>query len=392
MSKTHGLQTQAIHAGYGPEPGCQAVAVPIYQTSTFGFESAAQSARCFSGEEDGYTYTRYGNPTIKVFEDKLACMEGAEAAQAVASGMAAISTALLGLAKAGDHVLSSDAVYIGTHLMLTETMPELGIECSYVDASNVDNVAAAIRPNTKVIYLETPGNPSLKLVDLAAVAALARERGILTIVDNTFASPINQRPLQLGCDVVVHSATKYLNGHGDCIGGGICGSEELIKKLWHKYIQFGGTLAPLNAFLIARGMQTLPLRMRAHNQIAQQVAEFLEQHSAVERVYYPGLPSFPQYELAKKQMTGGFGAMVCFELRGGIEAGARLMDNVKLCTIAVSLGDVVTLISHPASMTHAMAPREDRLKAGITDGLVRLSVGLEDVEDIIEDLDQAMRS
>lgn len=392
MSRTQGLQTQAIHVGYAPDADSPAVAVPIYQTSTFGFETAAQSARCFAGKEERYSYTRFGNPTIRVFEDKLAAMEGAEAVQAVASGMAAISTALLGLAEAGDHVLSSDAVYSGTHMLLTETMPAFGIECSYVDASDVNQVADAIRPNTRLIYLETPGNPSLKLVDLAGVAALARERGILTIVDNTFATPINQRPLDLGCDIVVHSATKYLNGHGDCIGGAVCASEELIKPLSHKYIQFGGTLSPLNAFLIARGMQTLPLRMRAHNQAALHLAEFLEQHPAVERVHYPGLSSFPQYELAKQQMPGGFGAMICFELPGGIEAGAHLMDNVKLCTLAVSLGDVMSLISHPASMTHAMISQEERLKVGITDGLVRLSVGLEDVEDLMEDLDQALRA
>jgi methionine-gamma-lyase len=386
---TRQIRTLAVHAGHIRDPAYGAVAAPIYQTTTFAFESAEQGARRFAGEEDGYIYTRYGNPTTKVFEDKIAALEGAEAAQGAASGMAAVTAALLTLLKGGDHLVATDSIYAAVHVLLSETLPPLGIECSFVDGTHAERIAEAVRPNTRVIYFETPGNPALKLVDIAAVVAIARDAGVTTVADNTFATPINQRPMELGVDIVIHSATKYLGGHGDLIGGAILGSQDFINALWHKHIQLGGALSPFNSFLIARGMQTLPLRMAAHNANALRVAEFLEQHPAVERVIYPGLPSHPQHELARMQMSG-YGGMVCFELKGGVAAGRQLMNSVKLCTLTVSLGDVKTLICHPASMTHAAVPPAEREKAGITDGLVRLSVGIEDAEDLIADLGQAL--
>jgi methionine-gamma-lyase len=386
---TQDLRTLAVHAGHDVDPAHGSVAPPIYQTSTFAFDSAEQGARRFAGEEDGYIYTRYGNPTTRVFEEKIAALEGAEAAQGVASGMSAVSTALLTLLKGGDHIVAPESIYSAVHLLLSRTFPPLGIECTLVDATRAENIADAMRPNTRVVYGETPGNPALKLMDLAAMVDIARDAGATSVVDNTFATPINQRPIEMGVDVVIHSATKYLGGHGDIIGGAVVGSRDFISELWHRHIQLGGALSPFNSFLIARGMQTLPLRIAAHNANAMRIAEFLQQHDAVERAIYPGLPSHPQHELAQRQMSG-FGGMVCFELKGGLEAGRRLMNSVELCTLAVSLGDVKTLICHPASMTHAEVPPAERQKADITDGLVRLSVGVEDADDLMTDLDQAL--
>ena len=385
----HGPNTLAVHVGHGIDPGYGAVAAPIYLTTTFAYENAEQAARRFAHEEEGYIYTRYGNPTTKVFEEKIAALEGGEAAQAVGSGMGAVTTTLLSLVQGGDHVVAAESIYSSAYTFLAKTLTKLGVDVTFVDGTNPERFAEALRPNTEAFYFETPGNPTLKLVDLAAVAKIGREAGVLTIVDNTFATPVNQKPIPLGIDVVVHSATKYLGGHGDLIGGVVVGSRAFIEDLWHKHIEVGSVLSPFNSFLIARGMQTLPLRMAAHNSNAQTIAEFLETHRAVDRVIYPGLPSHPQHELAKRQMAG-FGGMVCFELKGGLEAGRRLMDAVKLCTLTVSLGDVKTLICHPASTTHAQVPPEDRTKAGLTDGLVRLSVGVEDVEDLIRDLDEAL--
>ncbi|MGD8240543.1 MAG: aminotransferase class I/II-fold pyridoxal phosphate-dependent enzyme [Armatimonadota bacterium] len=381
--------TLAVHAGHAADLAHGAVAAPIYQTTSFAFGSAEQGARRFAREEDGYIYTRYGNPTTRVFEEKLAALEGAEAAQGVASGMAAVTTALLTLLEAGDHIVASESIYSAVHVLLSETLPPLGIECTFVDATEAGRVAEAVKPNTRVIYFETPGNPTLKLVDIAAVTAIARGAGVTTVADNTFATPVNQRPMELGVDVVIHSATKYLGGHGDLIGGAVVGSGAFMDEVWHKHIQLGGALSPLNSFLIARGMQTLPLRMAAHNENALRIAGFLEQHAAVERVMYPGLPSHPQHELARSQMSG-YGGMVCFELEGGVQAGRRLMNSVELCTLAVSLGDVKTLICHPASMTHSDVPPAAREKTGVTDGLVRLSVGIEDADDLMGDLDRAL--
>lgn len=385
-----GFNTRAIHMGTNPCKITGSHVTPIYQTSTFVFENVDQGAKRFAGEESGYVYTRLGNPSEREAEEKLASLEGGEDAIATASGMAAISTTLVSLLEAGDHIVAGDTLYGCTHSFISEIMPSYGIEVTMVDTSEIENIEDAMKDNTKVVYIETPANPTLKIVDIKKSAEIAHKYDAKLVVDNTFMSPYLQRPLEHGADIVVHSATKYLGGHGDLIAGAIVGSEELIAEIRMPFLKdFGGVISPFNAWLMTRGMKTLGIRMERHSENAQKVAEFLEKHQAVEEVYYPGLSSHPQHELAKAQMDG-FGGMMSFELKGGIEAGKTLMNSVKMISLAVSLGCVDTLIQHPASMTHSPVPKEDRLKAGITDGLVRLSVGIEDVEDIIEDLDQAL--
>ena len=386
-----GFNTKAIHAGQKPCPVTGAHVTPIYQTSTFVFKDVEQGARRFAGQEPGYIYTRLGNPTITELEEKIAALEGGEAALATASGMAAISTALVSLLKQGDHVVTGDTLYGCTHGFINELLPRYGVEVTAVDTSDLNNIEKAMKPNTKVVYVETPANPTMKMVDLKGAADVAHRHGALLIVDNTFMSPYLQRPIEHGADVVVHSATKYIGGHGDVIAGLIISSKELIDIMRIPYLKdFGGVLSPFDAWLLLRGLKTLGIRMERHCINAQRVAEYLEKHPSIEKVYYPGLPSHPQHELAKKQMDG-FGGMMSFELKGGLEAGKILMNSVKMISLAVSLGCVDSLIQHPASMTHSPVPREERLKAGITDGQVRLSVGIEDVEDIINDLDQALK-
>ena len=389
--KVKGFNTKAIHAGQKPCPVTGAHVTPIYQTSTFVFKDVEQGARRFAGQEPGYIYTRLGNPTITELEEKIAALEGGEAALATASGMAAISTALVSLLKQGDHVVTGDTLYGCTHGFINELLPRYGVEVTAVDTSDLNNIEKAMKPNTKVVYVETPANPTMKMVDLKGAADVAHRHGALLIVDNTFMSPYLQRPIEHGADVVVHSATKYIGGHGDVIAGLIISSKELIDIMRIPYLKdFGGVLSPFDAWLLLRGLKTLGIRMERHCINAQKVAEYLEKHPLIEKVYYPGLPSHPQHELAKKQMDG-FGGMMSFELKGGLEAGKILMNSVKMISLAVSLGCVDSLIQHPASMTHSPVPREERLKAGITDGQVRLSVGIEDVEDIINDLDQALK-
>jgi methionine-gamma-lyase len=388
MSK-HGFATKAVHAGQHPDPSAGSVVVPIYETSTFVFENAEQGAARFAGKEEGYIYTRLGNPTIRALEKNVAALENGEDARACASGMAAINTAVMSMVKMGDHVVATDCLYGGTVKLFLSILSKFGVEFTLVDSSNETNVEAAIRKNTKLVYLETPSNPTLKLTDIRAVAKIAKNHNVLTMVDNTFMSPYFQRPLELGADVVIHSLTKYLSGHSDVVGGIIVGSNTFIKALDPTLKTTGATLGPFEAWLTLRGIKTLPLRMERHNENALKVAEFLESHPKIGKVYYPGLKSHPQHELAKRQMSG-FGGVICFEVKGGLEAGVKLMNSVRLCTLAVSLGAVETLIEHPASMTHAIVPKEEKLKAGITDSLVRLSVGIEDVEDIIEDLRQAL--
>jgi methionine-gamma-lyase len=386
----HGMQTTAIHGGEAPEPAHGAIVTPLYLATAYHFGSTERGAALFTGEEEGYVYTRWGNPTISVLERRVAALEGAEAGVAAASGMAAILTSVLANAKAGDHVVAAKAIYPSAYHLLDQNLRNLGIETDFVDATDPQNVADALRPNTRVVYLETPGNPLLALSDLEAIARIARAAGAVTICDNTFATPVNQRPITWGIDLVVHSATKYLNGHGDAIGGMILGTNEAISRTrTGTLIHLGGVLSPFNSYLILRGTETLPLRVRQHNANALAVATYLEAHPHVNRVSYPGLPSHPQHSLALKQMTG-FGGMISFEVRGGLEAGARMMDRMKLCSLATSLGDVRTLISHPASTTHSVLSRQARELQGVSDGLVRLSVGLEDVEDIIADLDQGL--
>lgn len=388
MEAHWGPMTTAIHAGEARPD--RAVAPSIVMASTFAYESAEEAAHAFE-TEDRPIYTRWGNPTLALLESKAAALEGGEAALACSAGMAAVSTALLTLLGSGDHLVATTGLYSATFHLVTHDLPGLGVETTLAQATDPAAFEAAIRPNTRVIYLESPGNPTLALNDLNAIAQIARSRGITTVIDNTFATPINQRPLSFGIDVVVHSATKFFAGHGDALGGLIVGSAEFIDRARKGPLRnFGGVMSPFNAWLIARATQTLPLRMARHNENALALARWLATHPAVAEVRYPHHPSHPQYELARRQMRGG-GGVVVFILKGGLEAGRRLLNNVKLITRTVSLGDTHSLITHPASTTHHSVPREARLAAGLPDGLVRLAVGLEDVEDLIADLDQALK-
>jgi len=390
-TKKYGLGTTAIHAGtlknlYGT------LAMPIYQTSTFIFDSAEQGGRRFALEEAGYIYTRLGNPTTTVLENKIAALEEGETAVATSSGMGAISSTLWTVLKAGDHVVTDKTLYGCTFALMCHGLTRFGIEVTFVDTSNLDEVKNAMKENTRVIYLETPANPNLKIVDLEALSKLAHTNpNTLVIVDNTFATPYMQKPLKLGADIVVHSVTKYINGHGDVIAGLVITNKELADQIRFVGLKdmTGAVLGPQDAYYIIRGMKTFEIRMERHCKNAKKVVEFLNKHPKIERVYYPGLETHPGHEIAKKQMKD-FGAMISFELKGGFEAGKTLLNNLKLCSLAVSLGDTETLIQHPASMTHSPYTKEEREAAGITDGLVRLSVGLENVEDIIADLEQGL--
>ena len=390
-TKKYGLGTTAIHAGtlknlYGT------LAMPIYQTSTFIFDSAEQGGRRFALEEAGYIYTRLGNPTTTVLEDKIAALEEGEAAVATSSGMGAISSTLWTVLKAGDHIVTDKTLYGCTFALMCHGLTRFGIDVTFVDTSNLDEVKNAMRENTRVVYLETPANPNLKIVDIEALAKIAHTNpNTLVIVDNTFATPYMQKPLTLGADIVVHSVTKYINGHGDVIAGLVITNKELATQIRFVGLKdmTGAVLGPQDAYYIIRGMKTFEIRMERHCKNARRVVEFLNNHPKIERVYYPGLETHPGYEIAKKQMKD-FGAMISFELKGGFEAGKTLLNSLKLCSLAVSLGDTETLIQHPASMTHSPYTKEEREAAGITDGLVRLSVGLENVEDIIADLEQGL--
>ena len=390
-TKKYGLGTTAIHAGtlknlYGT------LAMPIYQTSTFIFDSAEQGGRRFALEEAGYIYTRLGNPTTTVLENKIAALEEGETAVATSSGMGAISSTLWTVLKAGDHVVTDKTLYGCTFALMCHGLTRFGIDVTFVDTSNLDEVKNAIKENTRVVYLETPANPNLKIVDLEALSKLAHKNpNTLVIVDNTFATPYMQKPLKLGADIVVHSVTKYINGHGDVIAGLVITNKELADQIRFVGLKdmTGAVLGPQDAYYIIRGMKTFEIRMERHCKNAKKVVEFLNKHPKIERVYYPGLETHPGHEIAKKQMKD-FGAMISFELKGGFEAGKTLLNNLKLCSLAVSLGDTETLIQHPASMTHSPYTKEEREAAGITDGLVRLSVGLENVEDIIADLEQGL--
>ena len=390
-NKKCGLGTTAIHAGtlknlYGT------LAMPIYQTSTFIFDSAEQGGRRFALEEAGYIYTRLGNPTTTVLEDKIAALEEGEAAVATSSGMGAISSTLWTILKAGDHIVTDKTLYGCTFALMCHGLTRFGIDVTFVDTSNLDEVKNAMKENTRVVYLETPANPNLKIVDIEALAKLAHTNpNTLVIVNNTFATPYMQKPLTLGADIVVHSVTKYINGHGDVIAGLVITNKALADQIRFVGLKdmTGAVLGPQDAYYIIRGMKTFEIRMERHCKNARRVVEFLNNHPKIERVYYPGLETHPGYEIAKKQMKD-FGAMISFELKGGFEAGKTLLNSLKLCSLAVSLGDTETLIQHPASMTHSPYTKEEREAAGITDGLVRLSVGLENVEDIIADLEQGL--
>jgi methionine-gamma-lyase len=384
------FDTKCVHSGIG-EYEYGAVVPPIYQTSTFKFESVEQGARLFAGEESGYIYTRMLNPTVEALESCIAELEGGHKGLGCASGMAAIHTVFATLTSAGDHVLCSSAVYGPTTTLLNTILKKFGVEADYVDTTNPDEVKRGMKPNTKVVFIETPGNPTLYISDIEAISAIAKKHNALTVIDNTFMSPALQRPLELGADIVIHSLTKFLNGHADVVGGIIVVKDEETYKNFRKTLnQIGGVIDPFNSFLVHRGIKTLSLRMQRHCENSQAIAEYLEKNRLIKKVIYPGLKSHPQYELGLKQHKG-HGGMITFELKGGFKAGQILMNSVKLCQLAVSLGGVESLIQHPASMTHFSMGKEARALGGITEGLVRLSVGIENVTEIISDIDQALK-
>lgn len=384
-----GFNTKLIHGG-GYKDKLGSVNVPIFQSSTFEFESAEEGARCFLGESGGYIYTRLGNPTINVLENMVAGLEGGFGGIGTSSGMGAINTVYMALLSKGDHIISSDAVYGPSRVIMEEHYSRFGVESTYVKTAVIDNIKNAVKPNTKVLYIETPANPTIEITDIKACAEIAKEHGLVLVVDNTFSSPYLQRPLELGADVVLHSMTKFINGHADIVGGMVVAKTEgMYKKLRSMMISLGCNLDPHQSYLVIRGLKTLAIRIERAQQNAQKIAEYLEKHPKVDWVRYPGLRSHPQYGLAKKQMDGP-GALISFGLKGGFEAGKTLMNNVKVSILAVSLGGVESLIEHPASMTHSKVTPADKQKAGITDGLVRYSVGIEDAEDLIKDLEQAL--
>jgi methionine-gamma-lyase len=380
--------TKCVHSGMR-ENEHHAVIPPIYQTSTFSFESAKHGASLFAGEESGYIYSRMSNPTVEAMEEAVAALEGGYKALGCASGMAAIHTVFASLLKAGDHVICSTAVYGPTVTLLQTIMKKFDVETSFIDTTDAQLVREAFKPNTTLVFIETPGNPTLAISDLQEISQIAHEKGAMVVVDNTFMSPALQKPFEFGVDVVLHSMTKFLNGHSDVVGGIVIAKDkDTYTKMRKTLNQTGGVIDPFNSFLVHRGIKTLQIRIERHCTNAQTVAEFLENHPAVKWVRFPGLKSHPQYEIGLKQHTGA-GGMVTFELRGGFEAGETFINNVKLCKLAVSLGGVESLIQHPASMTHFTMGKEARTAAGIGEGLIRLSVGIEAVDDIINDLKHA---
>ena len=381
-SKDFSFETRAIHAGQEPDPSTGAIMTPVYLTSTYVQESP--------GVHRGFEYSRTHNPTRKAYEACLANLETGRHGFAFASGCAASATALH-LLKAGDHVIAGDDMYGGTFRLMDKVIRHNGVQFSYVDLTRVENFKAAIRPETKMVWLETPTNPTLKLVDIAAIAKLASARGILTLVDNTFMSPYFQRPIELGADIVLHSATKYIGGHSDMVGGAlVTSSDELAQRIAFLSNSMGGIASPFDSFLAMRSLKTLSVRMRAHDANAREVAAFLEKHPRVDRVIYPGLASHPQHALAREQMSG-FGGMITMFIKGGLAEARQMLENVKVFSLAESLGGVESLIEHPAIMTHASVPSETRAALGIDDRLIRLSVGIEDVRDLIRDLENALK-
>jgi cystathionine beta-lyase/cystathionine gamma-synthase len=375
-----GIATDAIHAGVRPDPSTGAVMTPIYQTSTYVYEGL--------GRGKGYDYARTINPTRSALEENLAVLEGGLAAYAFASGMSAINTVMT-LLKSGDHVVVGNNVYGGTYRLFSKVLEDFGLRFSYVDTSRIENIEQALRPETRMVYIETPTNPMMILTDIAAAAALCRSRGLVSVVDNTFLTPCLQRPLKLGADIVVHSTTKFMNGHSDSVGGAVVLSRpEHAERI--KFVQnsAGAILSPFDSWLVLRGIKTLPLRMQAHEANGRAVAAFLAQHRKVEKVLYPGLKNHPQHELAGRQASG-YGGMISFVIGEGADV-TRFFDGLRLCALAESLGGIETLVCQPSSMTHASVPPADRARMGMTDRLARISVGCEDVQDIIADLDQAL--
>jgi len=384
-----GFSTRAVHGGSVPDAN-KSVVTPIYQTATFRYDSVEEGARLGAEVGPGYFYTRWANPTTQMFEQKVALLEGAEAALAVSSGMAAISTAVVSLLGGGDHVVTPKAVYQATFELFHNVLPRYGVEVTFLDEPDLSAYERAIRPTTKLLYIETPNNPLLGVTDIAGVVALAKGCGARTVADNTFATPYNQTPLALGVDLVCHSATKYLGGHHDVTAGVIAGAPDPIRACVRTMRVFGAVLDPFAAYLLVRGIMTMGLRMERHNANAAALARHLAAHPKVARVYYPGLPGHPRHDVAARQMPGGFGGMMSIEVRGDVAAGARCVEALRVGKLAVSLGGVSTLVTHPASTTSVNMPREVRLAAGIADGLIRISVGIEDLDDLIADFDQAL--
>jgi cystathionine beta-lyase/cystathionine gamma-synthase len=379
-----GFRTKQVHAGVTPDPVTGAILTPIYQSTTFVQESVDEYM------SRGFSYSRAGNPTVRALEEKLTALEGGHDSTAYGSGMAATVAIFLGLLGQGDHVVVADVVYGGTYRFADQFLRKFGVDVDFVDAADIAAVRRAMRPTTRLVFTETPANPTLKVTDLAAVSAICRETGALHVTDNTFLTPYFQRPFELGADIVVHSTTKFLDGHNATLGGAVVVKDAgLQEKIAFARISAGLVMSPMVAWLTLQGTKTLSERMDRQSANAMAIAEHLNRHDKVAYVNYPGLPSHPQHDLSRRQATG-FGAMVCFEVEGGVEAGKKLMDAVELWSLAENLGSVESLITHPVTMTHAAVPPQDRIAAGITDGLVRLSVGLEDVEDLIADLDSAL--
>ncbi len=386
-----GIHSKLVHGRYHPDE-TGAVNVPIYQSSTFEFRDAAHGAALFAGEGEGYIYTRLGNPTIRVLEETVADLEGGAGGVATSSGMGAVSTLYMTLLGQGEHMVSTASVYGPSRGVVENHFSRFGVEASFVDTTVLDNLRTAMRPNTRLVYIETPANPTMQVTDIAGAAEIAHEHGALLAVDNTFASPYLQNPIALGADIVLHSVTKFINGHADVVGGVLAAKEaEVVDRLHDAMMSLGCNMDPHQAYLVIRGLKTLGIRVERAQRSALDIARWLKDRPEVARVRYIGLPSHPQHELAARQMRG-FGSMIAFELKGGFDAGRALMDRVELATLAVSLGGVETLIEHPASMTHAGMSREARESAGFTDGLVRYAVGIEDTDDLIADLEQALRA
>jgi O-succinylhomoserine sulfhydrylase len=362
---------------------------PLFLTSSFCYDDAEDMRAVFADEKDAFMYTRFSNPTVKEFTDRLCALEGAEAGFATASGMSAIVATFLSFLKQGDHLLSCNAIFGSTHTIITKYLPKYGIEYTYVDAADPKTWESAIRPNTKMIYLETPTNPGLDIIDLEAAATLARKHNLLLTVDNCFATPIGQLPIDFGADLIVHSATKWLDGQGRVLGGAVLGKKDLIKEVYLFCRSTGPSLSPFNAWVLSRSLETLDVRMERHSSNALHIAQSLESHPAIANLRYPFLPSHPQYAIAKRQMTNG-GGIVCFELKGGLQAGRSFLDKLKMLSLTANLGDTRSIASHPASTTHAKLTPQERAATGITDGLIRISVGLEHRDDILNDILQAL--
>ncbi|MDR1948129.1 MAG: aminotransferase class I/II-fold pyridoxal phosphate-dependent enzyme [Spirochaetaceae bacterium] len=382
--------TIASRNGTEVDRAYKSLGMPIYMTNNYLFDDVKQGADfCFSAD-NGHCYTRISNPTNDELGKALAALEGAEAGLPFATGVAAISTLALTLLKAGDHVICDNTTYSATAYIFRTLLPKFGVESTILDFTDAEAVEKAVRPNTKLIYFETPCNPTMKVIDIARIAGIAKKNGALSAIDNTFSTPFITKPMELGVDLVMHSTTKFICGHGDAMGGALVGPKRIMDIIREDGLKnLGGTASPFNSFLMLRGLKTLEIRMERLSRTAMEIAGFLEKHPKISRVYYPGLPSHPQHDIAKKQMKA-FGALLTFEVRGGVAAGVTLMNSIKLCALAVSLGEANTLLQHPASMTHWYVPREAREASGITDGLVRMAVGLENPAEIIADLEQAL--